>query len=329
MSSDSAQKSGPAGPDPTDRIADRIAADWIAADWGTTQLRLWAMTGEGIALAEARLPRGMGSLVPTDYEDVLAAAIADWRAKDQVIPVLVCGMAGARSGWREAPYLEAPCSLSDIAGRAIQVPTEGALDVRILPGVSLARDGRFDVMRGEETQLLGLIDAEPTFAGIACLPGTHAKWARLADGRLLTFTTFMTGEVFSLLAERSVLRHTVGGSEDGWDEAAFAQGVEQGLAAPERLTASLFTLRAEGLVAGTAAPVLRARLSGLLIGVEIAAATAEIDAGAPVAVIGSGRLGALYARALAIAGLPAQAHSGEALARAGLVAARRSLQVAR
>lgn len=271
---------------------------WIAIDWGTTNLRGWAMGAGGI-LAEGSSPKGMSSLKPAEFEGALLEVIGPWLAghTGAPIPVFACGMVGARQGWVEAPYRAVPCPPVH-AGQLLAVPTQDArIAVQITPGLSQAKPA--DVMRGEETQIAGALALHPNFDGAMCLPGTHSKWAQVSAGEVVSFQTFMTGEMFALLSTQSVLRLGMGG--EGWDEAAFDAGVAEGMARPERLAASLFRLRAEGLLAGLTADAARARLSGLLIGAEISAAR-PYWLGMDVALIGSAKTTQLYARALAAQG---------------------------
>jgi 2-dehydro-3-deoxygalactonokinase len=209
-------------------------------------------------------------------------------------------------------------------GALVTVPVrDRRLTVRIAPGLKQARPA--DVMRGEETQIAGALALHPGFDGAMCLPGTHSKWAQISAGEVVSFQTHMTGEVFALLSQQSVLRHGMAGS--GWDEAAFDQGVADGMARPERLMASLFRLRAEGLIAGLSPDAARARLSGLLIGAELAAARAYW-LGARVALVGSAGLTTLYARALAAQGVEALALTAQDCTIAGLAQAAGALSTA-
>ena len=194
------------------------------------------------------------------------------------------------------------------------------LAVHVLHGLSQAEPA--DVMRGEETQIAGLIAREPGFDGVACLPGTHAKWAHVSAGEVVSFATFMTGELFALIAQSSVLRHSVAG--DGWSDADFAQAVEDSLSRPERLAARLFGIRAEALLTGLPPERARARLSGLLIGAELAAAR-PYWLGRELALIGAPRLVAAYRAALALGGLEARTLDATAMTLAGLTAAHAQL----
>ena len=169
------------------------------------------------------------------------------------------------------------------------------LDVTILPG--LAQDKPADVMRGEETQIAGYLAGDPGFDGIICLPGTHTKWVHVSAGEVVSFRTFMTGELFALLSTASVLRHSVG---EGWDDDAFAEAVNDAMGKPEAIAARLFALRAETLLADLGEGTATARLSGLLIGAELAAARAYW-LGQRIVLVGEGRQVSHYARALALA----------------------------
>lgn len=297
-----------------------ITADWIAADWGTSRLRVWAMDAAGTPLAAAQSDRGMGELTPEGFEPALLALVAPWLADRRVTGVLVCGMAGARQGWAEAPYRAVPCA--PVGPETVRAPTRDArLAVRILPGLSQAEPA--DVMRGEETQIAGFLRQRGDAAGTLCLPGTHAKWVRVAGGAVTDFRTAMTGELFALLGRQSVLRHALG---DGWDAAAFDDAVQDALAAPESLVAQLFGVRARALLDPEAPPGrARARLSGLLIGSELAA-TRRLWSDAAVTLIGEPGLTRLYARALALAGREAVALDGAPMALAGLAAAQAMLR---
>lgn len=273
---------------------------WIAVDWGTTSLRVWAMGAGGAVLAAAASDQGMGSLAPEAFEPALLALIGPWLAgAGAPVPAIACGMVGARQGWREAAYRAVPCT--PLGGPLLAVtPHDPRFRLHIVAGLSQADPA--DVMRGEEVQIAGYLAANPGFEGTLCLPGTHSKWATIRAGRVSGFQTYMTGELFALLATASVLRHALGGA--GWDDAAFLAASAEALAAPETLSARLFAIRAASLLAGQSPAVARARLSGLLIGAELAA-TRPLWQGRAVAIIGAGQLAAHYAAALAAQGCAA------------------------
>jgi 2-dehydro-3-deoxygalactonokinase len=294
-------------------------AEWIAVDWGTTRLRAWAMSGREV-LAEASSDRGMNTLDPEAYEPALVDLVGPWLAADRRTAVLCCGMVGARQGWVEAPYRAVPCP--PLSGAPVRAPTTDArLSVHVLPG--LRQDSPHDVMRGEETQIAGFLNLNAGWDGVLCLPGTHTKWVQVSAGEVVSFQTFMTGELFALLSERSVLRHSVQGS--GRDEDAFAAAVSETLSTPETLAARLFRLRADHLLADTGPDTLRAQLSGLLIGAELAAAR-HYWLGQQLAVIGADEMAAAYVAALSQQGAPAIHARATAMTLAGLTAAHRLLE---
>ena len=229
-------------------------------------------------------------------------------------PVLICGMAGATNGWHEAPYLDAPCDLSAIGDGAVRVE-HGGRDIRILPGIAQRHRTAPDVLRGEETILYGLVRAGTGDARV-CLPGTHAKWARLSHGHLAGFRTMMTGEMFALLSEVSILRHTVGISD--WSDDDFAAAVAEAHAAPADCLGRLFGLRAGPLLFGAAAPSGSARLSGLLIGAEIATGMAAGDE--PLCLVATGGMAERYAAALTALGIDFNRADAEDAVRNGLFA---------
>lgn len=279
-------------------MTETLSPDWIAVDWGTSNLRAWAMGADGRVLAQAESDEGMGKLAPEGFEAALLRLITPWLAGNP--PVLACGMVGSRQGWREAPYRAVPCTPLDRAALIAAPTTDPRLNVTIAPGLMQADPA--DVMRGEETQIAGALRLLPGYDGVLCLPGTHSKWAHISAGEVVSFQTFMTGELFALLSTASVLRHGMQGS--GWDEAAFDTAVTDALSRPERLGARLFSLRAQGLIAGLTPDAARARLSGLLIGMELAAAR-PYWLGQRVTLIGAEKLSTAYARALAAQGVTA------------------------
>lgn len=293
-----------------------MTVEWIAVDWGTTNLRVWAMGPKGV-LAAATSDNGMGKLDRDRFEPALLALIAPWLADDRRTDVIACGMVGSRQGWHEAPYRAVPCTPLDGASLVVVPTRDPRLSVRLVPGLKQLSPA--DVMRGEETQIAGVLALTPAYDGIICLPGTHSKWAHVSAGEVVSFQTFMTGEMFALLSQASVLRHGMTG--EGWDEAAFAEGLSDALSRPERIGARLFGIRAEGLIAGLSSAAARARLSGLLIGIELAAAR-PYWLGQAVTIVGSEGVAQSYARALQAQGAEPRMISGTEAVLAGLAAAR-------
>ena len=157
---------------------------WVGVDWGTSNLRAWGIGGSGAVVASADSDQGMGKLVREQFPQALGAALGQMPLPAGPLDVVICGMAGARQGWLEAPYLEAPTDLGSLGLGAVSpaMPDE-QYRVSILPGVC-QRQGGENVMRGEETQLLGLASLYPDYAGLVCMPGTHSKWAKLEGTRI-------------------------------------------------------------------------------------------------------------------------------------------------
>ena len=277
-------------------MTDARTPDWIAVDWGTSNLRAFAMRG-GQVIAEAASEDGMGKLARDAFEPALIKLIDPWLSASHRTPVIACGMVGSRQGWFEAPYRTTPCIPLDPAARVAVPTTDPRITVAVVPG--LRQNKPADVMRGEETQIAGALCLIPGFDGVFCMPGTHTKWVHVSAGEVISFQTFMTGEVFALLSTQSVLRHGMSGG--GWDDAAFDAALSDALSRPEKIAANLFSLRAEGLLANLSPAAARARLSGLLIGVELAAAK-PYWLGQPIAIIGADALSATYARALSAQG---------------------------
>jgi 2-dehydro-3-deoxygalactonokinase len=287
------------------------APEWIAIDWGTSNLRGWAMQGSEV-LATAQSDAGMGTLARDGFAPAPRQLIADWSVAPGT-PVIACGMVGSRQGWIEAPYRAVPCP--PLGADLATAPCE-SLDVRVLPG--LRQTTPSDVMRGEETQIAGFLALNPGWDGVICLPGTHTKWVQVSAGEVVSFQTFMTGELFALLSQKSVLRHSV--SSAGWDDAAFDFTVEDILSKPEKLAARLFAIRADDLLDGTPPATARARLSGLLIGAELAA-TRPYWLGTNIAILGADATANAYARALKTQGAPATIADTARMTLAGLTAA--------
>ena len=289
---------------------------WLAVDWGSSRLRVWGVGADGAVTGEKQNNHGAADLNPDMFERRLLETAVELLLPGRVTPVLVCGMAGARDRWRETPYLPVPCSPLMVGRQAQTAPTRNQrLTVRILAGVS--QQAPADVMRGEETQLAGLLSMRPGFSGVVCLPGTHTKWARMERGVLVAFTTYMSGELFHWLGATSSLRRAV--QARAWDEGAFIAAADEVIAAPQKAAARLFSIRAERLLRGLAATTGRARLSGICIGLELAAAQ-DYWSGGRVTLIGEQDLCRQYTLALQSRRVETATIAAKAAALAGLIA---------
>lgn len=286
-------------------------ASLIAIDWGTTAARAYAMNAQGGVAGERSSPLGITRVEGGRYADALANLLGDWHADPA--PRVACGMIGSRQGWREAPYVACPASLETLAAGLARVDA-GAL--AIVPGlITRDRRGTPDVMRGEETQLLGAVGADE--AVLAVLPGTHSKWAHVARGTVVDFATWMTGELYAVLLDHSILGRmadrAAAPAADAFERGA-ARGLDDG-----SLAHDLFAARTLPLSGELGGPDVADWLSGMLIGREIRDALGWAHAGHlptdRVRIIGSDALAARYAAALRLAGITAERGAADAAAR--------------
>jgi 2-dehydro-3-deoxygalactonokinase len=302
----------------------------IGLDWGTTQLRAYRFAGGEVA--ESReLPAGILSVAgdgAAGFERAYDDACGDWWRAAPSSPVIACGMIGSAQGWREAAYVDVPTGV-DALGRALtEVQTQRGAILRIIPGV-IARGPLPEVMRGEETQVAGAL-ASPGPSGADAwigLPGTHSKWVRVRDDRIIQFHTFMTGEIFAALRGHTILGRTMRPAAP--DPAAFDRGVDVARSPLARagVLSTIFSTRTLGLTGALPAEAQADYLSGLLIGHEVAALDALItersaaDTGrdaahrAPIALVGSAELCERYRRALHAFGHPPPTIAAGATAR--------------
>ena len=286
----------------------RLAEGFIAVDWGTTNRRAWRMERGAAVAAEMEDEKGILAVAAGGFP----AAVAEIRARLGDLPMLMGGMIGSNRGWVEAPYVPCPAGLPELAARLHWIEGERAA---IVPGVAFDSGGAADVMRGEEVQVLGAY-AEGWIGpdSALCHPGTHNKWVRLEDGRIAAFRTVMTGELFNLLKEHSILADLLSApAEPG---AAFEAGVRHGLEEDD-LTAELFSVRARTLLGKAPREEAGAYASGLLIGADLKVGLRLAGEGEIVA-MGRPELTRLFRAALAAAGRQSRAVDGEAAFLAGV-----------
>ena len=291
----------------------------VLGDWGTTRLRLW-LVEDGDIVASGEGP-GIGALSAPPAQ-VLATLVSPWRRAPEPLRVVLSGMAGSRNGLLEAPYAATP---SDVAkwSRATLFTELPGLQVALATGLCDESRAAPDVMRGEETQVYGALQLDATLRSgshLLVLPGTHSKWVDIEDGAIVRFRTVLTGEMFALLRDHSILLKA-GARADANPadaDAGFAAGVKRSEHAPEGLLGALFEVRTMQLLRQRSRAWAAAFLSGLLIGEEIAGMSARRRDIHVVKIIADAQLGALYRQAFAARGLAAHALDGAACAIAGL-----------
>lgn len=277
----------------------------IAVDWGTSSLRAARLADDGRVLEERALPRGILTVPAAGFPAVFDEACGDWMREPGAL-ALVCGMAGSRQGWMEAPYCACPAGFADVARRLAWIEPGR---IAIVPGLSCESAGVPDVMRGEETQVFGALDLLGLEDATLVLPGTHSKWVRVGAGRIETFATYMTGELYALLRHHSILARTMPDADGELDESAFERGVAHSLHANSLLHAA-FSARTLALFERLSAGALPSYLSGLVIGEELGAQ--QLRAGADVVLIGAEALTRRYELGLRLLGVTAQRAGSEA-----------------
>jgi 2-dehydro-3-deoxygalactonokinase len=289
---------------------------YVAVDWGTSSFRLWLVDRAGKALAERRSDEGMLAAAKAGFAAVLQSHLAAVEAPAH-LPVLVCGMAGAKTGWVEAGYVDTPAPLAVILKQAARVPGE-ARDIRILPGIAQRDTKAPDVMRGEETQLLGALGLEAAGEALVCMPGTHSKWVHVNDGTVAGFSTFMTGELFSVVSRETILSLAIAGADEAEDVVSFKAAVKSAYEAPAFAANLLFGARSRQLLFGGTPAAARETLSGTLIGVELAAGLSGSVPKAGITLIASGRLATLYRLAFDALAVAVQPIDADEAVRRGL-----------
>jgi 2-dehydro-3-deoxygalactonokinase len=277
-----------------------VTTSLIGLDWGSTHLRAYRYDGHGQVEERRVFPHGIRRLPEGGFAEAFAQAVQDWPD----VPVLACGMVGSRNGWKEVPYLDTPTSVDRLAGALTRLETPGGRSIYLIPG--LRDPQRPDVMRGEETQVVGALATSPSIGQRGCLllPGTHSKWVSLRDGEVTGFATLMTGELYGLLLQHSILGAQL--PESSGDEQAFRRGVvtarESDAAGALSRVFSARTLMLDGVLPPAS---VADYLSGLLIGDELRMALAAgwLDPPTPVQMVGEGALCERYLQAAAVFGI--------------------------
>ena len=267
----------------------------IAVDWGTSNFRAFRINAAGAVVARCSSPQGILRVGKGNFETALRAEVGAWLQEGED-HILLCGMVGSRQGWVEADYLRCPVGIEELAASLVRVPFFGA-KVLLVPGVmGPAAANVPELMRGEETAAMGILDAGAG-AGLVCFPGTHSKWIELSDRGIVSFTTSMTGDVYSALCKCTILERTMTNGT-ATDEAAFRDGVLRS-ADSGGLLHHLFGVRTRVLMGQLREEASASYLSGLLIGHEV---RATMPHGARVVLVGAAQLCSLYVQAIEACG---------------------------
>ena len=267
-------------------------AKLIGLDWGTTSCRAYLIGAAGAVLARVTDGPGILRVENGAFGAAFDAITGGWDAR---LPVILSGMIGSRQGWHEAPYARSPANADDVV-KALAKVDHAARAIFLVPGLSTENDAMPDLMRGEETQIFGALALSDRGDGLFLLPGTHSKWAEVAGGRIVSFRTFMTGEVFGALKGHTILGRLM--RDGAADTDAFTQGVREGagLGSAGALLNRIFATRTNALMDRLADTALSDYLSGLLVGAEVAEAAGQTKGA--VTIIASATLASRYAQAL-------------------------------
>jgi 2-dehydro-3-deoxygalactonokinase len=270
----------------------------IAVDWGTTRFRAFLLNGDGEVLETRTSDDGIAALGGAGHAAVFERECGPWIERNPNVFTILGGMVGSRNGWVEAPYAPLPAGLQEVVTRAVPVALPTGGQGLVIPGLIGSDPMRSDVMRGEETKILGAV-APRSKVEVLCLPGTHAKWAVVENGRVTRFRTFVTGEMFGLLREHSFIASLAKGAAH--DPAAFERGMEAAQSA-EGLLGAAFMARTSVLDGRLAPSGVAAFLSGLLIRTELDTARSLFQPDR-VTLVSTGDLAGSYTRAAAHARL--------------------------
>lgn len=270
----------------------------LAVDWGSSSLRGALIAPDGEVVEERAVARGILTVAPGEFPAVFDSCFGAWMNPETLC--LISGMAGSQQGWLEAPYCPCPAGFDDIAGQLAWVEPGR---IAIVPGLSIETGGAPDVMRGEETQVFGALQLLGLDNARLVLPGTHSKWVTVSNRRVTDFSTWMTGELYALLRQHSILARTLPATDPAPDAAAFEQGVAHALRS-QGLLHTAFSTRTLSLFKRMATDALPSYLSGLVIGEELK--SQSLQHGDSVVLMGAPALTARYEQALALLGVVAQ-----------------------
>jgi 2-dehydro-3-deoxygalactonokinase len=277
-------------------------AQLIALDWGTSSLRAYLLADDGAILERKQATNGILAVKDGAFDAAMEELIGEWPSS---LPVIASGMITSRQGWVEVTYVSCPADVSQLAMGVVEKTSARGRHLHFVPGMSReGRDGIPDVMRGEEVQVFGAVQGGQE---LFVAPGTHSKWIDVRDGAITGFATYMTGEVYAVMRQHSILGRLMAG--DTHDEAAFKRGAEAGLREPAALLHRLFSARTLGLFGKLLEASLASYLSGLLIGAETGHAMQVRSGPFRCTILGNENLSRLYELVLKLAGI--ECHAAE------------------
>ena len=285
-------------------------AKWVAVEWGAPISRAWIFGHANQLIDYKILGDGKASLSSRDLEPTVLEAISS-HLGDRPISVVCSGMIGGQHDQLKASCTT-PCEPIGFDGAYDATTSDPRITIRVLPGV--IQTSPADIMHGEELKIAGFIFENPKFDGIICLPGRHTKWVHISAGEIVSFRTFLTGELFALLSEQSKSHQSA--KEESWDDIAFEDAMSDTMSSPQNLTFKLFGLRADSMLNGLTTIEARSKLFGMLIGLELSGAK-PFWLGQQIAIVGEPGLSRLYESALASLHVPAQVENGERMMLSG------------
>jgi len=290
----------------------------IGVDWGTSSLRAFLIDTDGQVIDGVFSPEGIMQVSGKTFEAVLDRLIGPWRRQSNV-PLLASGMITSRNGWVETPYAAMPLGACDLARALVPYDIASGARIHFVTGALIEHAGGPDVMRGEETQIIGA-SALGLNDGTFVMPGTHSKWVQVADGKIVDFSTYMTGEIFAALKGHTILGTLMEGNE--FNEQAFEMGVAAGLDTKANLLHNLFHVRTLPLMDKIPKVATADYMSGMLVGTEIAAGTRDIEGIGIITIVGCNDLSDRYESALHTAGFECRRAPVDIVAKGHFVIAR-------
>lgn len=292
-------------------------ASLIGLDWGTSSLRAYLINAQGDVLDQLSSANGIMKVPDKNFEDVCQQTLDPWLQNNN-LPIIASGMITSRNGWLETPYASLPASAEQLAGALVPLHSE-SLRLNFVTGIATEHSGAPDVIRGEETQIVGVMNSGISDATLV-MPGTHSKWVTVRAGLIEEFSTYMSGELFEVLGKHTILGTLM--KEGEFSETSFREGVKQGMDAGSKLLHTLFRARTLPLFKKMKEEEVADFLSGMLIGAEINGATAGQLTEDPVIIVGSGALTDRYAIAFEVIGQKYQSAAPDVVAQGHFAIAR-------